>query len=114
LPHVARVAVTFVLVLFSWVLFRAPDLGHAISYFGAMFGVVRPEAASVLLRAEIYTPFHLGCLLLCAALSFQRAEVYDLVDNLTPARAFALAPLLLLAVGAMFSQAFNPFLYFQF
>jgi hypothetical protein len=47
-------------------------------------------------------------------LSFQRAEVYDLVDNLTPVQSFALAPLLLLAIGAMFSQAFNPFLYFQF
>jgi alginate O-acetyltransferase complex protein AlgI len=114
LPHAARVAVTFVLVLFSWVLFRSPDLSHAISYFGAMFGAVPPAPASVLLRAEIYTPFHLCCLITCAAFSFQRAEVYDLVDNLTPAQSFALAPLLLLAIGAMFSQAFNPFLYFQF
>jgi alginate O-acetyltransferase complex protein AlgI len=56
LPHVARIALTFVLVLFSWVLFRSPDLSHAMSYFGAMFGAVRPAAASLLLRAEIYTP----------------------------------------------------------
>src|SRR5438876_9476532 len=107
LPHFARIALTFVLVLFSWVLFRSPDLTHAISYLSAMFGAARPGAASVLLSSEIYTPFHLGILMICAALSFQRAAVYDFVDSLTPAQAVALAPLFLLAIGAMFSQAFN-------
>ena len=29
-------------------------------------------------------------------------------------KAVALAPLFLFAAGAMFTQAFNPFLYFQF
>ena len=36
-----RVGVTFLLMLFSWVLFRADNLTLAGRYFGAMFGLVR-------------------------------------------------------------------------
>lgn len=114
LPRPARVAMTFVLVLFSWVLFRSPSLPHALRYLGAMFGAVPVDSASVLLSAELYTPDRLTILLVCAMLSFQSLEVYDWVEQLSWRKALALAPLFLLAAGAMFTQAFNPFLYFQF
>jgi alginate O-acetyltransferase complex protein AlgI len=114
LPRPARVTLTFLLVLFSWVLFRSPDLPHAFSYLGAMFGTTPPGTASALMAAEIYTPFHLGLLALCTALSFQPIDVYDLADSLTWVKAAALAPLFLLAIAVMFTQTFNPFLYFQF
>ena len=38
LPRPFRVAATFVLVLFSWVLFRSANLHEALNYLGAMFG----------------------------------------------------------------------------
>lgn len=114
LPRSGRIAVTFVLVLFSWVLFRSPTLTHAISYLGAMFGATSSPAVSALLGAEIYTGYPLFIFGLCAALSFQRLEVCDWVDGLTWQRALALAPLFLIAIGTMFTQALNPFLYFQF
>ncbi len=38
LPQPMRIGMTFVLVLFSWVLFRAETLGDAVRYFGMMFG----------------------------------------------------------------------------
>ncbi|MCA8973658.1 MAG: MBOAT family protein [Planctomycetes bacterium] len=37
-PRLLRVAITFVLVLFGWVLFRARDLGHAVRYAATMLG----------------------------------------------------------------------------
>ncbi|MCA8975689.1 MAG: MBOAT family protein [Planctomycetes bacterium] len=37
-PRLLRVAITFVLVLFGWVLFRARDLGHAVSFASTMLG----------------------------------------------------------------------------
>ena len=38
-PRVLRVALTFVIVVFGWVLFRAPSLGHALRYAATMVGL---------------------------------------------------------------------------
>ncbi len=114
LPHWARVAMTFVLVLFSWVLFRSPTLGHAVSYAGAMLGATASSGAAALLSAEIYTPHYLAVFTAAVALSFQPLEVCQWVEQMSWRKAVALAPLFLAAVGAMFTQTFNPFLYFQF
>src|SRR5262245_21049694 len=114
LPYSGRVAVTFVLVLISWVLFRSSSFPHALSYLHSMFGAASGGTASLLLAAEIYTPYSLVILGLCALLSFQRLEVYDWVEGLNWGRSMVLVPLFVLAVMAMFAQTFNPFLYFQF
>jgi alginate O-acetyltransferase complex protein AlgI len=114
LPRPGRVAMTFVLVLFSWVLFRAPNLGHALSYLAAMFGASPVTARSALIAGEIYTRSTLFLLAVCAVISFQRIEVCNWVETMTWRKAVALAPLFLFAIGAMFTQTFNPFLYFQF
>jgi alginate O-acetyltransferase complex protein AlgI len=114
LPQPARVAITFVLVLISWVLFRSANFPQAASYLGSMFGLTAAAKSSVLLASEIYTPYHLVILAVCAGLSFHRLEVYDWVAELSWPKALALAPLFLLAIAAMFTQSFNPFLYFQF
>ena len=114
LPRGARVAFTFLLVLISWVLFRSPTITAAMHYLGAMAGANSSPGPTILLGAEIYTPYSLVILGLCALLSFQRLEVYDWVEGLDGPRAFALVPLFLLAIAAMFTQGLNPFLYFQF
>src|SRR5512140_2640466 len=58
-PRWLRVMFTFLLVLFSWVWFRAESLSAANQYFSAMFGLGTPTAASALLAASLYTPYHL-------------------------------------------------------
>jgi alginate O-acetyltransferase complex protein AlgI len=114
LPRMGRVSITFVLVLISWVFFRSPDLSHAFAYLGAMFGATGYTGSSALLAAEIYTPYNLAIMVLCASISFHPLEVYDWLGSLTWRRALVLAPLFLFAIGVMFNQTFNPFLYFQF
>jgi alginate O-acetyltransferase complex protein AlgI len=114
LPRSARVAATFVLVLFSWVLFRAPNLSHAVTYLGAMFGSSQATGASALVGGQIYTMSTLVPMAICAIISFQPIEVCDWVEAMTWRKAVILAPLFLFAVGAMFTQSLNPFLYFQF
>jgi alginate O-acetyltransferase complex protein AlgI len=114
LPYSGRVAVTFVLVLISWVLFRSSSFPQALSYLHSMFGGASGGRAGLLLAAEIYTPYSLAILALCTFLSFQRLEVYDWVEGLNWGRSVVLVPLFVLAVMAMFTQTFNPFLYFQF
>ena len=46
-PAPVRVGATFVLMLFSWVLFRADNLTLASRYFGAMFALVAGEPGIV-------------------------------------------------------------------
>ena len=115
LPWVVRMGITFVLMLLSWVLFRADDLTAAVNYFAAMFGVAAVSPASVLLGAELYTPLHVLVIALAAVLVFQSVQAHEWAQRpLTWARIALLLPLFALALTVMFSQAFNPFLYFQF
>jgi hypothetical protein len=54
-------------------------------------------------------------IVVCAALVFQRAQAFDWsVLPQTWPRVALLLPLFVFALCVMFSQAFNPFLYFQF
>ncbi|MDA2926442.1 MBOAT family protein [Acidobacteria bacterium AH-259-G07] len=114
LPRWGRVGITFVLVLFSWVLFRSPTFTHAYHYLGAMLGATPVEKASFLLAAQIYTPANLTLMALCAFFAFHPAEADDWVSSLSLARAITLVVVFVLAIMQMFTQAFNPFLYFQF
>jgi alginate O-acetyltransferase complex protein AlgI len=115
LPRPGRTGVTFLLMLFSWVLFRADNLTAAIHYFQAMFGVAPIGNVAPLLAVTIYTPYHLIVLAICAGLVFQPLQAHDWAQSpVTWARTAALVPLFVFSIVAMFTQAFNPFLYFQF
>jgi alginate O-acetyltransferase complex protein AlgI len=115
LPRALRIALTFLLMLFSWVLFRAEDLTAALRYFGAMFGLANTTSASALLAADVYAPFYLVVMALCALLVWQRVQAHEWsLQPQTWPRLVLLLPLFGFALLVMFSQAFNPFLYFQF
>lgn len=115
LPRPVRIGITFFLMLLSWVLFRADDLSAAMDYYQAMFGLASTTDVSVLLGATIYTPYHVLVLLVCAGLVFQPLQAHDWsTATVSWGRALTLVPLFLLCLMVMFSQEFNPFLYFQF
>ena len=105
---------SFVLILFSWVLFRTENLSLAVSYIAAMFGLAETTAASALLSAEIYTLHNLVLMALCAFVVSRKMQSWDFAEEISWVKLPTLATLLLVAIAAMFTQAFNPFLYFQF
>ena len=114
-PRPVRIGFTFLLMLFSWVLFRADNLTAAWHYFGSMFGLMPVADTAPLLGAAIYTPYRLLILVLCAGLVFQPLQAHDWAERPVAWSRVALAtPLFILALITMYSQAFNPFLYFQF
>jgi alginate O-acetyltransferase complex protein AlgI len=114
LPKTARVLVTFVLVLFSWVLFRAETFADALRYLQMMFGLAGGGMAAILHPAQFYTRHSLAIMVLCILLASIRTQSYEWVEELNWARASILVPAFCIALMVMFSQAFNPFLYFQF
>ncbi len=114
LPPPARIAITFLLLLFSWVLFRSPDIMDAWRFLSAMFGGSIAGGGSMLLAAEVYTQGTLIIMALCALVVFQPVQAFDWVETLTWGKAMLLILLFALSLMTMFVQAFNPFLYFQF
>ncbi|MGB2820168.1 MAG: MBOAT family O-acyltransferase [Phycisphaerae bacterium] len=115
LPRPVRVAATFLLMLFSWVLFRSEGLGEAGGYFLAMMGLGDTTSGSLLLAAELYTVRNVALLAVCAALTIQPVQAFDWAGcRPTLARSAVLLLLFVLSLAVMSAQAFNPFLYFQF
>lgn len=114
LPHVARVAVTFVIVLFSWVFFRAADLPSALAYCRSMLGLTVPHPGAGLIDGVIYQPYYLGMLLVAGVIAWGAPQTWDWTRTITPAKALLIAVLFWLSLLVMTTQAFNPFIYFIF
>jgi alginate O-acetyltransferase complex protein AlgI len=114
LPAAARVALTFVAVLVTWVFFRANDLPHALRFLGDMFAIGAPLAGSSLLTGVIYQPYYLGTFLLAGAIVWGAPQTWDWTRVLTMPKAATALAMLVISVMAMTTQAFNPFIYFIF
>jgi alginate O-acetyltransferase complex protein AlgI len=113
-PRPLRIGLTFVLVLFSWVLFRSENLGDAVRYFGLMFGAGPENVSTFLVAAQLYTQGNLILMALAAWLTINPLQAHEWSEHITWPKALAVGPAFAVALMAMFAQAFNPFLYFQF
>jgi alginate O-acetyltransferase complex protein AlgI len=118
-PH--RWALTFLLVVLGWVMFRAPTVDHALLMYAAMFrfdGVGLSE-----LYAGSVTTLQVVTLVLAFAIVLYRglsqrlrgAQVHAPVTGWrAPAAVAVLLPLFALSVLKLSAQSYSPFLYFQF
>jgi alginate O-acetyltransferase complex protein AlgI len=113
-PAPVKMLLTFVLILFSWVLFRAENLTLASAYIVAMFGLGSTNAASALMAGELYTIHNFVLMGLCAFVVSRKMQSWDFTIETTGLKVALVLPLFALALAAMVAQAFNPFLYFQF
>jgi alginate O-acetyltransferase complex protein AlgI len=109
---------TVALVLFGWILFRAPDLGHAVGYMAAL---ARPGLDLPVSLARSLDPLAIIALAIgCASVLLPRDWVTGVrLERATmPAvRALRLAVVALVfptAVSFLIAGDFSPFLYFQF
>ena len=114
MPRPLRVATTFSLVLVSWVFFRAADLPRALAYLGRMFGSGEMAPTAPLLSGLILSPYLLGCFVLAAIVVWAAPQSWTWTRDLSPLRVTATIALLVVAVAALSTQDFNPFIYFIF
>lgn len=114
LPAPLRIGFTFVIVLFTWVFFRAKDLRAAVAYCATMLGFHTPEGPAWLLAGIIAKPYYLGTVMLCALVVWTCPQTWDWSRRLGPGKAVTALALLLLAVTVLTTQAYNPFIYFIF
>jgi alginate O-acetyltransferase complex protein AlgI len=114
LPDPLRIGLTFLLVLGSWVLFRAENLREAWRYYALMFGAGEGNVACVLVSAQLYTRGSLVLMLAAGALVWGPWQAHEWSKRITWPKALTVGPAFAVALIAMFTQAHNPFLYFQF
>jgi alginate O-acetyltransferase complex protein AlgI len=114
LPQAARVALTFVIVLITWVFFRSPDLGVAMRYLGDMAALGTAHPGSKLLSGVVYAPYYVGTFVLAAIIVWFAPQTWDWTKTLTAPKAVAVFAVLVLSVVVLTTQAYNPFIYFIF
>jgi alginate O-acetyltransferase complex protein AlgI len=114
LPRPARIGGTFGLVLLSWVLFRTDDLGHASRYFASLLGRGAPPPGAALLDGILYQPYYVGTFLLAAVVAWGAPQTWDFTRTLPLWKSLLCFGLLLVSLGALTTQAYNPFIYFIF
>lgn len=114
LPAPLATACTFVIVLFTWVFFRAASLPEAVEYCRAMLGFPPAHPGSNLLAGLIYQPYFLLCMTGAAGVVWGAPQTWDFTRQLTWPKAAWAVLLLWVALAVMEAQAFNPFIYFIF
>jgi len=114
IPHALRVTVTFVIVCTTWVFFRAATFEDTWRYLKSMWGVAAVAPGSEVIGASLFAPYHLLMFALCAIVVWAAPQTWNFTQRLSLSKAGLCLTMLALSVMLMWTQAVNPFLYFQF
>ncbi len=114
LPAPLRVAVTFVIVLVTWVFFRSPDLPRAGAYLAAMAGLAPEAAGAGLVSGLVFRPYYLVSIALGAVVVWGMPQTWDFTRRMPAWKVAWVTAVFILAVLVLTTQSFNPFIYFIF
>ncbi len=109
-----RVLVTFVILLITWVFFRAENFTVARSYLTAMFGFAQTADTAMLLTAVLTSRAATFYFAVAAIIVWFCPNSQVLLQRLTAWKVVLCLLLFVVAVAMMFQQGYSPFLYFQF
>ena len=113
-PGIVQMFITFVIVLIAWVFFRADTLTDAWRYLQAMFGLVQTQQSTMLIDGIIYNPYYLFNFCLAAIVVWFFPQTWDFTKKLTWLKVSYISIVFLLALAALTTQSYNPFIYFIF
>ncbi len=109
-----RIGFTFVLVLITWVFFRAETLPGALTYLAAMFGVIAVPETSLLVGGIIYQPYFQLIMAVASIVVWTGVQSWDWTKELTVKKSIIIALLMGLSIIFLTLQSYNPFIYFNF
>ena len=117
LPRGVNIALTFLLVMLTWVLFRCPKLPHALRFYHALLGATAATGAGrEPVESDVVFILWLSAGLVLAPLVTVRLDA-DRLASPAVRRITVLAVsgvLLFLSFARMTVSSFHPFLYFRF
>jgi alginate O-acetyltransferase complex protein AlgI len=102
------------IVLFTWVFFRAKDLPSALNYCKTMLGFGALQDGSDLLAGLIYQPYYVLSFAIAGTVVWACSQTWDFTREIRWPKAAYCLLVLLLALAMMETQEFNPFIYFIF
>jgi alginate O-acetyltransferase complex protein AlgI len=114
LPRFFRVVITFVIVLISWVFFRAADLSDALAFCKGMIGLSETTPEGTTVDGLIYRPYYMGAMAIAALVIWVCPQTWDFTRRISWPKILVAAALLVLAIAALMTQSHNPFIYFIF
>ncbi|MCA8943161.1 MAG: MBOAT family protein [Planctomycetes bacterium] len=114
LPGPGRVLMTFVIVLIGWVFFRASDLTNSVNFLACMFGLADVQDGASLLGLVLWKPYYLGSFVVALGIAFFGTQTWDWTRTVTPQKAVLSLIALAVSIAVLFTQAYNPFIYFIF
>jgi alginate O-acetyltransferase complex protein AlgI len=113
-PRPIRIGINFFIVLITWVFFRSDNLSSAIKYLGSMFGASMEYEGALLIGSIIYSRYHILIFLCCVIVVWFGKHSWQIAEKVTPIKVAIMIILFIISLMGMFTQSFNPFLYFQF
>jgi alginate O-acetyltransferase complex protein AlgI len=114
LPASMKIALTFFIVLISWVFFRARTISEALAYLGGMFAQTAPVTQARLAMELAYKPYSVLTFILAGLIIFFAPQTWDFTKKLDPIRCATVAASLWISIALLYTQSFNPFIYFIF
>lgn len=114
LPVPVRVAITFAVLLVTWVFFRADNFRVAGAYLSAMAGIAEVTPAAALLQSVVLSVPNLCLFGACALIVWGLPNSQQTLERFTVPKLAACVGLFAVSLAFMFAQGFSPFLYFQF
>ena len=114
LPGPLRTAIVFGFVTLAWIPFRAKDFPATLDFLARLFGLREATPSASLLPGLLHSPYLVLSFLAAAAVVWGAQQSWTWTRELTPVRASASLALLTLALAALATQRFNPFIYFIF
>lgn len=114
LPRVLQVSITFVIVLIAWVFFRADTLPDAWRYLACMFGAGGTSGAATVAAGLIYSPYYLINFVLAGVVIWGLPQSWDFTRKLNWGKICWCILVFLIALVALTTQSYNPFIYFIF
>lgn len=114
LPPLVSRFLTLGVVLVGWVFFRAATLSDALNYLGAMTSVFAANGLPAALGGLAQQPYLQVHLVLAGVVVCFGRQTWDWTQTLTLPKAFVVLALGWMAVVALLTQDYNPFIYFIF
>lgn len=113
-PKLGQLLITFFIVVIAWVFFRADNLPAAWRYLGCMFHWTYDDGHAGVARGLIYAPYYLVNFILAGIVVWFLPQSWDFTRRLNWRKLLWCIVIFLLALAALTTQSYNPFIYFIF
>ena len=114
LPRSMKVLLTFIIILITWVFFRAENINIALNYLSKMFSLGESGQSAGILLGQVTRPMACFMMFISCFAIFIMPNTGNCLKKLTKLKVVLGLLLFVFSISVMFAQDFNPFLYFQF